>query len=1351
VIKLRFAVLCAALAGAVAAAALLIAAPGTPSARTACLRTRSAGDADSSTGRSANPLYVGPGAPQSGCADRPGLPESFADLAAADSSRASRSVAPGTQLRGGAYRAAVTSARDLPSTGAGTWQPYGDTPLQGNNTDYDVTNGSTLEGLPGLSGRTSAITTDDKGNLYAATSNGGIWESTDHAATWKSIGDPLPTQVVSGVAWTSAAGGTVIALTGDDAYGGDSVAGMGIYYTRDGGATWTHASGVPDGVLGFQLAVDPNDPNKVYAGTGAGLFRSTDGGASWVNENLPTGKGATPDCSGQPVTAKDCFLANMVTSVVVEGPKNANTTGGTPGAVMAAVGWRAGNKPNADGSIQSPGNGIYVSKTGAPGSFTNMDMATNSIPTTDPLTQARIGRIGLGIANGADQNHQIVYAIVEDAVKFNGGVVGLDANENGTTSAAQSDVFNAVWASTDFGTTWHELEGANTIDNDTSSGSALAPPTCKTPAVIAYCPGVQAWYNLWVLPDPTRSTAAGVPTRLLFGLEEIWANNPTFTSPNGLDGNGPAKFDVIGRYYGNAACTILNATQGLPVCPADLANSGQTPTTTTHPDQHGHLFVPDGKGGVTFVSGNDGGVFTQHTDGTSDFSQGGWGNGNNSGLHTLQPYDAEMAKDGTVYMGLQDNGEGKIEPSGKSYTVFGGDGFFTAVNPDDSNTAYEEYVDGAIAVTTDGGKNWTSIAPSNLTSSLFATPFQMDPNDAAHLMIGGRQVFETTSGPGTTASTWSQPYDLGTAQHSGDASATATATDPDNQLSAVDVVGIPPVTNPRTGPPTKNIAYTSGSTTAPGPGNDITGVDEPQAEDDHKFTIGPNDGDQSMTVSVGWNDPTGANDWDVYLYKVASDGTMTLAGSSASSANPEKFTIPHPASGNYLLRVYNYTATGTFDAKITFSGPELAQNNAPTFPSSAYVGFCGFCDVITQGLPFGRGIATNVGGSKPGMAGSADGWHVAAAKGLPVRYITSIRMDPANPSTVYATLAGYGRKWAQPGALGDDTSKVGTGHVFKSTDAGASFTDVTGDLPDVPANWSILRNGHLIVGTDVGVFESCDTSGGSYFRLGSGLPTAPISTLRFKPGDPDLLVAATYGRGVYTYRFSGADPVCPRSGSSGSVAGASHGTRCAAAAAARAITARPIAARRRLRLGLPRSRHATNVDVFQVAHGRRVYREQLIARFRHKSGSFTWNGRATIRHRKATDGYYFARVKAPGEPISRVVLQRAHGRWKVRPDFFLRGTCGVLTFAKIERPVFGGVRRFPLRYAYRTGRSANVAVSVFRGKRLVHRFKTRRTVKGHTYRIALGPRHLKKGDYHVVTQVTSASQRIAVILVSRLI
>jgi hypothetical protein len=1065
-------------------------------------------------------LFAGPAdTPGADCGRPGGHPERFAELAKANSSRISRTVAPGTRIRPGAYTAAIAQRSAIASAGpapigSAAWSPFGDTPLIGNRAEYDQTNGSTANGFVGLSGRATSFTRDNAGRLYAAISNGGVWERDPTDTAWRPISDSLPSQVVSGVAWSSVGGvrGTLLVLTGDNAYGGDTYAGIGGFRTTDGGAHWSKASGLPEGVLGFKMVVDPSDPQKIYAATGGGLFRSTDTGATFVNVDLPTGAGATgatPDCTGKPVTVPNCFLANMVTDVVVQGPANGKGLS-TPGAVMAAVGWRAGTKRNVDGAEQSHGNGLYTSPTGAPGSFTNVDLgkSTDNVGATDPIdTQARIGRVALGIANGAGQDHRVVYAVVQDAVKFNGGFTGLDVKETGgSKAAATSEFLNGVWVSTDFGRNWHQLEGASTIDSDRSSGSALAPPACKASDATSFCPGVQAWYNLWIAPDPTRATAAGVPTRLAFGLEEVWNGD----RPAGFDGGATTKFTVIGKYDAGSTCTVMTATKKLPECPSQPAQ----PKTTTHPDQHGALFIPDGQGGVTLLVANDGGVYRQHKAAGESFDNDSWGDGDNLGLHTLQPYDAEMAKDGTAYMGLQDNGEGKVDPDGKSYTIYGGDGFFTAVDPDHSDIAYEEYTGGDISVTKDGGKTWKSIKPTHLTGGLFAAPLQMDPFDADHLMLGGRELEETTAGPATTSDGWAGVFDLGTQQHPGDASAAISADDPANQLSALDLRTLPGgAARGPTGPPTAGFTYTGGTGTVP-LGPDVPGgAFPPGTTADHAFTIKPGDGDATADIKITW---AGASaDWDLYVYR-NDGGTLTQVGASAQrSTTGEEVVLPDPPTGDYVVRVANVAATGAYDANVSFA-PRSAGSPAQ---SAAYAGYCGYCDTITQGTPFANGIATNVGGDKPGAAGAPDGWHVAAAQGLPARYITSVQMDPADPRTVFVTLAGYGRRWAFPGAVGEDTSKVGTGHVFKSTDAGATFSDISGNLPDTPANWTVVHDGRLVVGTDIGVFLSDNRGGGTYSVLGTGLPTTPISTLRLKPGDPDLLVAATYGRGIYTYRF----------------------------------------------------------------------------------------------------------------------------------------------------------------------------------------------------------------------------------------
>ena len=51
-----------------------------------------------------------------------------------------------------------------------------------------------------------------------------------------------------------------------------------------------------------------------------------------------------------------------------------------------------------------------------------------------------------------------------------------------------------------------------------------------------------------------------------------------------------------------------------------------------------------------------------------------------------------------------------------------------------------------------------------------------------------------------------------------------------------------------------------------------------------------------------------------------------------------------------------------------------------------------------------------------------------------------------------------------------------------SHDAGETFTDVSGTLPDAPADWVLPFKGRLVVGTDVGVFASSSVTGGTYSR-----------------------------------------------------------------------------------------------------------------------------------------------------------------------------------------------------------------------------------------------------------------------------
>jgi hypothetical protein len=806
---------------------------------------------------------------------------------------------------------------------------------------------------------------------------GGIWESKDLGAHWRNLTDSLPSTTAGGVAFSSSHGGTLIDGTGDFAGG---FIGLGVYRSTDDGAHWTHSSGVPDGFLTSAVVVDPTNPDVVYVATSRGLYRSADDGVSFKNVALPVPptESGGPACAGD-TTRPECAFANEVTAVVVR-PSDANDKGGE---VMAAVGWERGYHATAKGWNNSLGNGLYESPTGLPGTFTNLDASSNGF-----TPQTHIGHVSLGNALGPTQNHDVVWAMVQDAQTENGNFPVIDPPSGvpavcGTANCYASELDN-IYLSTDFGTTWtKKLPPAQTLAIScpvTSTDQCLllgAPAPGGIPvAGEGYAPGIQARYNNWIKPDPTQTDANGNPTRIVFGLEEMWEINLNDTlnqNPSGL-----VVPRTIGRYFGNGFCSAGVMPDGLyvnpPVCPvADDA------PTTTHPDQHGGIWIPDGKGGVTLLVGNDGGVFGQHVDSTTDFANNGWANGLNLDMPTTLNYNMAASGDGTVYSGLQDNGEVRVEPSGRQVEVFGGDGFYTATDPTNSNVVYEEYTFGNMNVSTDGGHTWANINPG-LTAPQFSTPFTMDATDPNHLMTGGQDIQETVSGPKTTVAQAPSP--------------------------------VP-------------------STTA-------------------------------------------STDWTVVY--------MLPSGSALSAVD--------------------------------------------TRGDNSYVGYCGPCYIpSTVASDFAGGIATNVGGSAAPQKMTGNGWHIATAAGLPQRYITSVRIDPADARTVYVTLANYDPTIEEraPGRLGDNASKIGRGHVFKSTDAGEHFTDISGNLPDAPAGWVITRGDQLIVGTYAGVYISSDLRGSSWALLGgTSMPMTRITTLQLQPGNPNRLFASSYGRGIWYYDFPAA-------------------------------------------------------------------------------------------------------------------------------------------------------------------------------------------------------------------------------------
>jgi sugar lactone lactonase YvrE len=173
----------------------------------------------------------------------------------------------------------------------------------------------------------------------------------------------------------------------------------------------------------------------------------------------------------------------------------------------------------------------------------------------------------------------------------------------------------------------------------------------------------------------------------------------------------------------------------------------------------------------------------------------------------------------------------------------------------------------------------------------------------------------------------------------------------------------------------------------------------------------------------------------------------------------------------------------------------LASTGKGSVIYAAWVGGGG-----NPGPNFASGIATNYGGT----------WHEVNTTGLPSRFIAGLTVDPRNPAHAYAIFNGYSRRWVP---------SAGVGHVFETLDGGQTWTDISGNLPDVPSDALVLSKGNLALGTDLGVFTAAEGQGAgtTWSRLGTGLPNASVNDLT--PGPNGDIYAATHGRGVWRIGF----------------------------------------------------------------------------------------------------------------------------------------------------------------------------------------------------------------------------------------
>ncbi len=235
----------------------------------------------------------------------------------------------------------------------------------------------------------------------------------------------------------------------------------------------------------------------------------------------------------------------------------------------------------------------------------------------------------------------------------------------------------------------------------------------------------------------------------------------------------------------------------------------------------------------------------------------------------------------------------------------------------------------------------------------------------------------------------------------------------------------------------------------------------------------------------------GGNTWDYCINGLSDAGSDAECLFIAPFAmNPENSDVLIAGSNN--VWVTTDAAENWLSSSSTLSSGEKISAVSIYNSSSPFLGFAGTTD--------GRIFKCNA------LAGENDNWVEITPPENNKAWVRRIIADRNDKSKIYAVYSGYNNDGVTP-----------TKHVWYSGDQGVTWTDISGNLPDVPVHTILINPSDaktLYIGTETGVYQTL-TGGENWTKTGSGMPDfVPVHELVLQQGT-NRIFAFTHGRGVF--------------------------------------------------------------------------------------------------------------------------------------------------------------------------------------------------------------------------------------------
>jgi photosystem II stability/assembly factor-like uncharacterized protein len=166
-------------------------------------------------------------------------------------------------------------------------------------------------GPTNVSGRTTDVAVADHGSarrVYAGTCCGGVWASDDLGQTWQPVFDKEASTSTGALAVAPSNPDILWIGTGESNIFRSSYTGVGVYKSTDNAKTFQHVGLTDTGTVG-RIVIHPTNPNIVYVASAGqewvenearGVYKTTDGGRTWTQSLKISAKTGANDIAMDP-------------------------------------------------------------------------------------------------------------------------------------------------------------------------------------------------------------------------------------------------------------------------------------------------------------------------------------------------------------------------------------------------------------------------------------------------------------------------------------------------------------------------------------------------------------------------------------------------------------------------------------------------------------------------------------------------------------------------------------------------------------------------------------------------------------------------------------------------------------------------------------------------------------------------------------------------------------------------------------------------------------------------------------------------------------------------------------------